>query len=103
MKKDKGPKLPAGITQEFVEEIDSLGPDNLKTRIVQMQGQIEETRAFLNCDEERLPEEQLKGAIELKEMKASYNEAAAPARETVRTLRARTKWIVEALKKNGAL
>lgn len=103
MPKSAKPKLPAGITEEFVENVDRSSPDQLKAMVVTMQGQIGEVQAFLTNDEPNLPQEQLLGAQRLAEMKAAFDEAVAPSKETMRNLRARTKWVVEALKKAGAL
>ena len=84
-------KLPAGITEEFVEVVEREGSEALKSMIVNMQAQLEDAQRFLKENEQVL------------ELKAAYEEAAAPSRETVKVLRARTKFVVEALKKSGVL
>lgn len=90
-KSPKKPKLPPGLTEEFVQEVETESHEQLKTRIVTMQGQLDEVQSFLKENEDVL------------ELKASYDEAAAPSRETIKALRARTKFIVESLKKSGGL
>jgi uncharacterized protein YaaR (DUF327 family) len=90
-KQSNKPKLPKGITEEFVGIVESESTDSLKQLIVQMQSQIEESKEFLTENDQ------------VQDLKAAYDEAVAPARETIRTLRARTKFVVEALKKSGAL
>lgn len=91
MRKEKKKKMPLGITEEFVSECDSASSDNLKAMVVQIQGQADEARTFLKEDER------------LQELKAAYDEAAAPTRETLKVLKNRTKFIVDALKQQGAL
>lgn len=109
MKKNntKGPKkkkLPFGITEEFVGEVESSSADQLKARVITIQNQIEESGAFLRGDLEKIEDEKQKaGAIELQDLKANYTEAAAPCREALRSLRNRNKFVLEALKKSGGV
>lgn len=90
-RKPKEPKLPKGITPEFVDECNGSTTDLLKAKIVTFQGQIGESREFMKENDEL---RRLKDEVEL---------VAGPIKETIRTLNARTKYIVEELKKKGAL
>lgn len=90
-KKEKKKKLPLGITDEFVAECNSSDSSTLKALIVNIQSQAEEARTFLKEDEKIL------------ELKSQYDEAAAPTRETIRVLKNRTKFLIDALKEQGQL
>lgn len=90
MKKAQKKKLPVGITEEFVSEVEAASIDELKSMIVRFQEGINDAQMFLKENEKVL------------DLKAAYEEAAAPSRETVKSLRNRTKMVLDTLKKMGA-
>jgi len=96
-------KFPKGIDETFVLEIETLSADELKSRLVHYQSELEITVAFLKCDEEVLPEEQLAGAYKVQDLKAAYDEVAGPVRDTKAALNNKTKLILKALREKGAL
>lgn len=85
------PKLPFGITEEFVDQIDTSTTEQLKGIIVQIQGDLDEASNFLKTNEEII---RLKGELDM---------IKGPTNETKRSLTNRTKFIVDALKEKGAL
>lgn len=85
-KKSEKKKLPAGVTEEFIDEVGAASENDLRAMIVRFQAGIDEAQTFLKTNE---------GVLELKE---AYQEAAAPSRETIRALRNRTKVVLDALK-----
>lgn len=90
-KKDKKPKLPFGIDESFVAELEAASVEDMKARIVTIQGGMDEAQDFLKNNQDVL------------DLKASYDEAAGPTRDAIKALRNKTKMIVDALKKQGAL
>jgi hypothetical protein len=90
-RKEKKAKLPFGISDEFVAELEAASVDDMKARIVTMQGGIDEAQGFLKDNQDVL------------DLKAAYDEAAGPTRDAIKALRNKTKMIVDALKKQGAL
>jgi hypothetical protein len=91
LKQPKKKKLPAGITDEFIAEAERASVDELKSMIVRFEGHADETRTFLKTNEN------------LVELKRSYDEAVGPSRDTLKVLKNRTKYVVDALKKQGAI
>jgi len=87
--KEKAKKLPFGVSEEFVSELDAASIDQIKAMIVRFQEGIDEAQTFLKTDERVL------------EMKAAYDEVKAPSAEAVKALRNRTKVALDALKKSG--
>lgn len=90
MKKEKRVKLPAGIDETFVSEIESLSSEDLKGRIVQLQAAKEDNDAF------KLTE----GYVQAKD---DWEMVSGPVRDTNRAIKNKTKMIIELLKQKGAL
>lgn len=90
-KKEKGPKLPAGVTQEFVDRVSGLDNDSKKALIVELQKHIDDSREFLKTKEEIVTAREA-----LKEMEG-------PAKETIKHMGNRTKFLIDDLKKSGGL
>jgi hypothetical protein len=90
-KKEKAPKLPPGITEEFVDRVSSLDNDSKKALIVELQKHIDDSQQFLKTKEEIVSAREA-----LKEMEA-------PARETIKHMTNRTKFLIDDLKKSGGL
>jgi len=89
-KRGKQKKLPFGVTEEFVSEVDSASPEDLKSRLVQIQSQIDDSQVFLKTDERVL------------DLKQEYDMVAGPVRDAIKSLRNRNKLVLEALKKSGS-
>ena len=102
-KKSKEPKLPQGVTKEFVEELERATPEQMKDIVITIQSQIAESKAFLSGDTAALPEERVKGAETLKDLKQEYDMVAAPTREAIRHLQNRNKFVMEQLKKDTGI
>lgn len=88
-------KLPAGVTQEFVDSIQNMKTDELKSLIVQLQVQNQENEEFTQTDEYQASEETFKQA------KDEHDLIAGPVRETRISLKNRTRAVVERLKDKG--
>lgn len=82
-------KLPFGVSDEFVGELESSSIEQIKAMIVRFQEGIDEAQTFLKTDEKVL------------ELKSAYDEAKGPSVDTVKALRNRTKLAIDALKKSG--
>lgn len=102
-RKPKEPKYPAGVSKELVEQLEKSTPEEMKEMVITYQSQISETKAFLRGDVEVLPEERVKGAEQLKDLKNEYEMAAAPTREAVRHLQNRSKFVMDQLKKDTGI
>lgn len=101
MKKPAKKKLPVGLNEEFVAEVESASVEVLKEKIVNFQKGIDESRAFLKGVPNGDDLKALQAAERILDLKAAYDEAAAPTRETIRALNNRTKFVLDALKKAG--
>ena len=102
--KENKKKLPFGLNEEFVEEMERASTEELKARVITIQTQIEESQAFLKGDLDKIEDEkQREGARTLQELKANYTEAASPVRDALKSLKNRNKFVMEQLKKNGAI
>jgi hypothetical protein len=90
-------KLPKGVTQEFVDSIQSMTSDQLKAAIVQLQVQTQENEAFKD-DPKFVAEKDL-----LDQAKARFELIAGPVKETAISLRNRTQMIVQRLQEKGSV
>lgn len=91
MAKNKKKKLPPGITEEFIDSVNGLDSQGRKTLIFELQKGIEEARAYLDTNE---------GVLEAK---AQLDMVAGPARDTIKSLKNRNKFILDQMKLNGEL
>jgi hypothetical protein len=96
-------KYPYGVDEEFLQEVESSTTEVLKDKLAKQQAYIEEVQAFLKCDYGNLDPAQHAGAQKLKEMKEAYEEAAGPSRDAKKASKNRIKYIMEQLRKNGAV
>lgn len=96
-------KYPYGVDEEFLRELESASTDELKDKLAKQQGYIEEVTAFLKCDYANLDPAQHAGAQKLKELKETYEEAAGPSRDAKRASKNRIKYVMEQLRRNGAV
>lgn len=93
----KAPKLPAGVTQEFLDEIQSASTEDLKARIVSLQVMFQENEAFKESPAFVSAQEEFDYA------KERYKMVAGPIKETATSLKNRTKVVIERLKEKGAV
>lgn len=96
-------KYPYGVDEEFLRDLEAASTDILKDKLAKQQSYIEEVTAFLKCDYANLDAAQHAGAQKLKELKEAYEEAAGPSRDAKRASKNRIKYIMEQLRKNGAV
>lgn len=90
-KKEKEPKLPPGISNEFIDRVNTLSPEARKALIVELQKNIDDSRIFLATNET---------IVQLKE---NLKECTASATETIKHMGNRTKYLIDELKKQGSL
>lgn len=96
-------KLPTGIDEDFVKEVEAATPETLKAMVVRFQGYKQECRAFLTADLENLDEAQHAGALKIRDLKEDYDLAAAPTRESIKGADNKIKFVMESLRRNGSL
>jgi hypothetical protein len=90
-KKEKKPKLPAGITDEFVDRVSALDNDSKKALIVELQKHIDDSKEFLKTKQE------------IVDAREALKEMEGPAKETIKHMTNRTKFLIDDLKKTGGL
>lgn len=95
MKQLKAVKLPKGVTQEFVDGIQSMTIDQLKSQIVLLQVQNQENEAFKEAVEYMTSEEEYNAA------KERWALVAGPVKEVTLSVKNRTKMVVDRLKEKG--
>lgn len=89
-KRERKVKLPAGVDETFVSEIDSMDTDSLKSKIVSLQAGLEENNEFKLSEGYR-------------DAKDSWEMVSGPVRDTAKAIRNKTKLVIEKLKERGAL
>lgn len=90
-KKEKGPKLPPGVTEEFMDRVSGLDTESKKALIVELQKHIDDSREFLKTKDE------------IVNAREALKEMEGPARETIKHMSNRTKFLIDDLKKSGGL
>lgn len=91
MAKQQKRKLPAGVDETFVEEIQRLSVEQLKERIVQLQAAKEQDVDGFKKSQGYL------------DAKASWDAVNGPVRDTATAIKNKTKMILEKLKEQGAI
>jgi len=91
LKTKKNKKLPKGVTEEFVDKVMSLDNEGKKALIVELQKHISEAKTFLKTNEK------------IVQMREELKELEGPARETISHMNNRTKYLIDELKKSGAI
>jgi hypothetical protein len=89
-RKEPKKKLPAGVDQTFVDEIERLDTDSLKGRIVQLQVAKETNDEFKKSQ----------GYLDAK---SEYDLVAGPVRDLDKAIKNKTKLIIDQLKQKGAI
>lgn len=90
-------KLPAGVSQEFVDNLQGMQTDELKALIVTLQVQNQENEAFKES------EGFLKAVDEFKLAKDKHSLVVGPVKEVTASIKNRTKLVIERLKEKGAI
>lgn len=88
-------KLPKGVDQTFVDEIQSQTIDQLKATIVRLQLQNEENEAFKES------EEYLAAKATFDYARDSWGEVNGPVKDTTVSIKGKTKLVIERLKEKG--
>jgi hypothetical protein len=91
----QGPKLPKGVTEEFVDSINAMSTDELKAQIVILQVQNQDNEEF------KASEGFTKAKGEFDYAKDRFDQVAGPVKETTVSCKNRTKLVVERLKEKG--
>lgn len=95
MKQAKSPKLPKGVTQEFVDSIQAMSTDQLKALIVILQVQNQENEAFKESDD------YINAQVVFDQAKVQFDLIAGPVKETTVSVKNRTKMVVARLREKG--
>lgn len=90
-------KLPAGVSQQFVDNLQGMQPDELKALIVTLQVQNQENEAFKESEQFQAAQEAFDQA------KAQYQLVAGPVKEVTASIKNRTKLVIERLKERGVV
>jgi len=88
-------KLPKGVDQTFVDEINGLDIDQLKARIVSLQMQNQENEEFKASMSYIAAEEEFQHA------KDRFDLVAGPVKDVTTAVKNKTKMVVERLKEKG--
>jgi hypothetical protein len=97
MKKADTAKLPKGIDQTFVDDIQSLSVESLQERVYQYQ--------IANAENEEFKESAdfISAQAEFDQAKERYQLVAGPVRDTTTAIKNKTKLLIERLRDKGAL
>lgn len=90
-------KLLKGVTQEFMDGIESQTTDSLKALVVTLQHQVQENEAFKES-EAYLKEHELYTSA-----KERFDLVAGPVKESSTSLKNRTKLVIKRLIEKGAI
>ncbi len=88
-------KLPAGVSQQFVDNLQGMQTDELKALIVTLQVQNAENEAFKDSEQFIAAQERYD------EAKATYQLVAGPVKEVTTSIKNRTKLVIERLREVG--
>jgi hypothetical protein len=89
MARSRKKKEPEGITPEFKDDVTKMTSDQMKIKVFNMQAEAMKTQDFLKNNP---------GVVDAKN---AYDLAAGPARDTMRVLKNRTKYIIDEMNKSG--
>ncbi len=88
-------KLPNGVSQQFVDNLQGMQTDELKALIVTLQVQNAENEAFKESEQFQAAQDRYD------EAKATYQLVAGPVKEVTVSIKNRTKLVIERLKERG--
>jgi len=97
MKKADALKLPKGVDQTFVDDIQGLSIEALQERVYQLQVSNAENEAFKESREFEAAQAEYDYA------KERYNLVAGPVRDVTVAIKNKTKLLIERLKERGAV
>ena len=86
--KQTSKRLPAGVSEEFVDSLNNCTIDELKAKIVQLQLDNESNNQF-------------KESQGYQDALAAYQLVVGPVKEVSRSLKNRTKMVIERLREKG--
>ena len=95
MKKNKIQSLPKGVSQEFLDNINTMSTDQLKAEIVTLQLQNDENEEFKSTEGYLEAEEEFQTA------KDRYGLVVGPVKELTIGIKNRTKEVIKRLKEKG--
>ena len=95
MKKSDVVKLPKGVDQAFLDTINPMTTDQLKSTIVVLQVQNQENEAFKESDEYLAAEDEFKVA------KDRHALVVGPIKDVTVAIKNKTKLVIERLKEKG--
>lgn len=90
MSKQPGRKLPKNVDESFAEEMDRASVDQLKAKIVELQAGLDTAQEF-------------KKSQAYLDAKAEWNMVSGPTNDTIKAVRAKTKYVIDGLKEKGAI
>lgn len=91
----KAIKLPPGVDQTFIDEVEGLSIPDLKAKIVELQIHNQENEVF------KLSEDYLSAAEEYSEAKERWGYVDGPVKEVTVAIKNKTKIVVDTLKDKG--
>ena len=94
-KKQQAVKLPKGVSQQFLDGLNTASTVELKAIIVTLQVQNQENEEF------KLSEAFIQAQGEFDYAKEVFDQVAGPIKEVTTSLKNRTKIVVERLKEKG--
>jgi len=88
-------KLPKGVSQEFMDSLNTMSTDQLKAQIVILQVQNQENEDFKQSTE------YIQAQSEFEVAKDKFDLVAGPVKETSISLKNQTRAVIERLKEKG--
>ena len=95
MKKSKALQLPKGVSQEFLDGLNTMSTDQLKAEIVTLQLQNDENEEF------KTTEGYLEAEDEFQTAKDRHGLVVGPVKELTLGIKNRTKEVIKRLKEKG--
>lgn len=84
-------KKPAGISDEFIDTVNSAGPDEKKSMLLRLQKDQNEAETFL------------KENVQILEKSDELNTLKAPCKDAIKVVKNRIKFILEDFKQSGVV
>jgi len=96
-RKEKKSQLPKGVSEQFVDSIQSMQTDELKAQVVLLQVQNAENEEF------KASQAFIQAKSEFDYAKQTFDQVAGPVKETTVSMKNRTKMVIERLREKGAI
>lgn len=97
MKKSQGAKLPKGVSQEFLDSLNSMGTGQLQDLVFRLQVQNDENEQFKETEGYLAAEDEFATARE------RHNLVVSPVKDLTIGIKNRTKEVIKRLKEKGAI